>query len=120
MVSFTNLLFAGSFLISTIVAHPALYLDGKVLSARSTEDKSPAGKHNVHIIKRVPSGRQLLQWSPDGTLLYIVGMTPIGLWGYQKLRRQNVPRTSPQQQHPPFRLILCTSASISLFSTLCR
>ncbi|CZR69223.1 uncharacterized protein PAC_19123 [Phialocephala subalpina] len=74
MVSFTKLLMAGAFLISTVAAFPTLHSDGKTLSVRSTEDESSITEFDAHITKRQPAiGRQLLQWAPDGTVLYLLG-----------------------------------------------
>lgn len=77
MVNFTKLLLTAIFVIGAIIAHPALHPDGKALSFKSTENEGPIIKVDGHLTKRT-RGRQLLQWSPDGTILYLLGNAGVG------------------------------------------
>ena len=65
MVSFKKLI-ATAFLFSTVIAIPAINSIG------SAERESSSIDANASITKRVPS-QQLLQWAPDGTILYLLG-----------------------------------------------
>lgn len=79
MVSFKSLFVAGAFLIAAVNSLPSQDLNGhgtSIGSGITTLVERDGATMDTGLTKRAP-GRQLLCWSPGGTVLYLLGSLPL-------------------------------------------